>query len=183
LPDRRRRRARVGPPRPVRERTGHRGHARALELAVAERSQAAGEVAALRDHLEAAIRSRVAGVSVNGGDAPRLANCSNLSFAGVEPAALIIGARPRGSLRSAGSACMSARSSPARACGDGLEGDGPATGVRFSLGTATTPAEIERVLGILPAVVADLRALGSPVTIAGGMGRLETNRARLEAGA
>jgi hypothetical protein len=63
------------------------------------------------------------------------------------------------------------------------EGAGPASGVRLSLGTATTAAEIERVLNILPAVVADIRASGGPVTIAGGMGRLETNRARLEAGA
>jgi hypothetical protein len=63
------------------------------------------------------------------------------------------------------------------------EGAGPASGVRFSLGTATTPAEIERVLGILPAVVADVRASGPSAAVAGGMGRLETNRARLEAGA
>lgn len=160
------------------------GMARALELAVAERPQAAGNVAALRDRLEAGIRSRVAGVSVNGGDAPRLANCSNLSFAGVDPAALIIALDLAGVSASAGSACTSGALEPSHVLAAmAWKEASPASGVRFSLGTATTPADIERVLGILPAVVADLRASGPPVTIAGGMGRLETNRARLEAGA
>ena len=160
------------------------GMAHALELAVARRTQVVGDVAALRDRLENGIRSRVAGVSVNGGDAPRLANCSNLSFAGVDPAALIIALDLAGISASAGSACMSGSLEPSHVLAAmAWEGDGPPSGVRFSLGAATTPAEIERVLGILPGVVADLRALGSPVTFAGGMGRLETNRARLEAGA
>jgi cysteine desulfurase len=160
------------------------GMARALELAVAQRAQAAGDVAPLRDRLEAGIRSRVAGVSVNGGDAPRLANCSNLSFAGVDPAALIIALDLAGVSASAGSACTSGTLEPSHVLAAmAWEGAGPASGVRLSLGTATTAAEIERVLNILPAVVADIRASGGPVTIAGGMGRLETNRARLEAGA
>jgi cysteine desulfurase len=158
--------------------------ARALELAVAQRSRAAADTAALRDRLEAEIRLRVAGVTVNGGDAPRLANCSSLSFAGVDPAALIIALDLAGVSASAGSACMSGTLEPSHVLAAmSWEGDGPPSGVRFSLGTATTPAEIERVLGILPTVVADLRAFGPPVTIAGGMGRLETNRAPLEAGA
>jgi cysteine desulfurase len=160
------------------------GMARALELAVAQRSQAAEDVAALRDRLEAGIRSRVAGVSVNGGDAQRLANCSNLSFAGVDPAALIIALDLAGVSASAGSACASGTLEPSHVLvAMAWEGAGPASGVRFSLGTATTPAEIERVLGILPAVVADVRASGPSAAVAGGMGRLETNRARLEAGA
>jgi cysteine desulfurase len=160
------------------------GMARALELAVAQRSQAAQDVAALRDRLEAGIRSRVAGVSVNGGDAQRLANCSNLSFAGVDPAALIIALDLAGVSASAGSACASGTLEPSHVLvAMAWEGAGPASGVRFSLGTATTPAEIERVLGILPAVVADVRASGPSAAVAGGMGRLETNRARLEAGA
>jgi cysteine desulfurase len=126
----------------------------------------------------------VAAVGVNGGDAPRLANCSNLSFAGVDPAALIIALDLAGVSASAGSACTSGTLELSHVLAAmAREGDGPASGVRLSLGTATTRADIECVLGILPAVVADLRALAPPVTIAGGMGRLETNRARLEAGA
>jgi cysteine desulfurase len=124
----------------------------------------------------------VAGVAVNGGDAPRLANCSNLSFAGVDPSALIIALDLAGVSASAGSACTSGTLEPSHVLA-AMAPDDLASGVRFSLGSATTPVEIERVLAILPAVVADLRALSSPATIAGGMGRLETNRARLEAGA
>jgi cysteine desulfurase len=160
------------------------GMARALELAVAERAQATEEVAALRDLLEAGIRSRVAGVSVNAGGASRLANCCNLSFAGVDPAALIIALDLAGVSASVGSACTSGTFEPSHVLAAmARERGGPASGVRFSLGTATTRVDVERVVSILPAVVADLRALGPQVTFAGGMGRLETNRARLEAGA
>ena len=160
------------------------GMARALELAVAERAQMSREVAALRDCLEAGIRSRVPGASVNAGGASRLANCCNLSFAGVDPAALIIALDLGGVSASVGSACTSGTLEPSHVLAAmAAEGGGPASGVRFSLGTATTPAEVERVVAIVPAVIADLRALAPPVAFAGGMGRLETNRARLEAGA
>ena len=160
------------------------GMARALELSVAERSQAAGAVSALRDRLETGIGSRVAGVTVNAGGASRLPNCCNLTFAGVDPAALIIALDLAGISASAGSACTSGTLEPSHVLAAmAAQGSSPAGSVRFSLGTATTPADVERVLAILPAVVADLRATGPSVGFAGGMGRLETNRARLEAGA
>jgi cysteine desulfurase len=163
---------------------GIAGMAVALELAVAERAKAATSVAALRDRLEVRVRSRVPGVSVNAGGAPRLANCSSLSFTGVDPAALIIALDLAGVSASAGSACTSGTLKPSHVLA-AMAGEqaGTASGVRFSLGTATTPAEVDRVADILPAIVADLRALGTPVAHAGGLGRLETNRARLEAGA
>lgn len=159
------------------------GMARALELAVAERERVAEEVGALRDRLESGIRSRVADVSVNAGGASRLPNCCNLSFAGVDPTALVIALDLAGVSASAGSACTSGTLEPSHVLAAmDAEGTSPG-GVRFSLGTATTPADVERVLGILPAAVADLRNASPPVGFAGGMGRLETNRARLEAGA
>jgi cysteine desulfurase len=159
------------------------GMARALELAVAERRQLAGDVATLRDRLEGVIRSRITGVDINAGAASRLANCCNLSFAGVDPAALIIALDLAGVSASAGSACASGTLEPSHVLAAmDREGAGAASGVRFSLGRSTTTEDVDRVVGILPAVVADLRALGSPVALAGGMGRIETNRARLEAG-
>jgi cysteine desulfurase len=147
------------------------GMARALELAVAERARVPEDVATLRGRLEAGIRSRVTGVSVNGGDAPRLANCSNLSFAGVDPAALIIALDLNGVSASVGSACTSGTLEASHVLA-AMAGDasGPASGVRFSLGAATTPAEVERAVDVVSDVVAGLRGL-SPVT-AGGMGRL-----------
>jgi cysteine desulfurase len=158
--------------------------ARALELAVAERAQMAGNVAALRDRLEAGIRSRVAGVSINAGGTSRLANCCNVSFTGVDPAALIIALDLAGVSASAGSACTSGTLEASHVLSAmAVEAGGPSSGVRFSLGRATTAADVESVLRILPGVIADLRALGPAVALAGGMGRLETKRARLEAGA
>lgn len=158
------------------------GMARALELAVAERSQTADAVGALRDRLEAGIRSGVAGVTVNGGESLRLANSCNVSFAGVDPTALIIALDLAGVSASAGSACTSGTLEPSHVLA-AMTSDGaaPEGGVRFSLGAKTTLAEVERVVAVVSTVVAELRASTPAAAPPGGMRRLETNRVRLEA--
>lgn len=138
---------------------GIMGMARALELAVSERPEAAARVAALRDRLEAGIRSAVADVKVNGAGAPRTANTLNVSFAGVESAALLIGLDLAGVAVSAGSACTSGVLEPSHVVAALRADPRWQTGaIRFSLGIATSEDEIERVLGILPPLVAELRS-------------------------
>jgi cysteine desulfurase len=159
------------------------GLALALELAGRERERAALTRAGLRDRLEAGIRSRVPEVWVNAAGAPRLPNASNVSFAGTDAAALLIALDLAGIAVSAGSACTSGTLEPSHVLAAMAPGrTGPPSGIRFSLGPATTPEEIDRVLAVLPALVGSLRAQGEAAgAAAGGMGRLETNRARLEA--
>jgi cysteine desulfurase len=143
------------------------GMAKALELAVAERREHAGAIAELRDLLEAGICSRIEGVRVNAGAAPRLPNISNLSFASLDPAALLIALDLAGIAVSAGSACTSGTLEPSHVLA-AMASDGqiPSAGIRLSLGTATSPAQVERVLAIIPGLVAELRT-GSPSAIAG----------------
>jgi cysteine desulfurase len=137
---------------------GIAGLTRALELANVERSRENARVCALRDALERGICERVAEVRVNGAGAPRLPNVLNVSFAGVTSDALLMRLDLAGIAVSAGSACTSGVLEPSHVIAALTSDRRWQTGaVRFSLGTATTESEIDRVLEVLPAAVAALR--------------------------
>ena len=116
---------------------------------------------ALRDRLERGLLATVPGTAVNGDPGARAPNTANISFEGVEGESLVIGLDLEGIAVSTGSACSSGTLEPShvlRALGlppSRIEG-----AVRFSLGEGTTGAEIDRVLDVVPAVVARLRARG-----------------------
>jgi cysteine desulfurase len=134
------------------------GMARALELAVLERTRRGREVAELRDRLEAGITALVPDVRINGGGAQRLANNLNVSFAGVDSAALLIALDLAGIAVSAGSACTSGSPEPSHVLvALGLEPRWQTGAIRFSLGITTSRSEIDRVLRLVPPLVADLR--------------------------
>jgi cysteine desulfurase len=134
------------------------GMARALELAAAEREDRSREVARLRDRLEAGIRAAIPGVAVNGATAPRLANNLNVSFPGADSAAMLIAFDLAGIAVSAGSACTSGTLEPSHVLeAIGLDERRRKAAIRFSLGPATTPAEIERVVAVLPSIAANLQ--------------------------
>ena len=133
--------------------------ARALELAAVGRAENIRRTAELRDQLEAGIRAGISDVHVNGTGAPRLANNLSVSFAGVESEALLVGLDLAGVAVSAGSACTSGTLEPSHVLAAlGLEPRWQTGAIRFSLGTTTRRAEIERVLVLLPGVVAQLRS-------------------------
>ncbi len=138
------------------------GMASALELAVAERSTASARAGALRDRLEAGIREAVAGVRVNGAGAPRLPNILNVSFEGTESASLLIALDLAGVAVAAGSACTSGALEPSHVLAALGLGERARDGtVRFSLGPDTAAEEIDRVLELLPPVIARLRGGGA----------------------
>lgn len=162
---------------------GIAGLACALELAVAEQAERAPRVARLRDRLEAGICSAIPGVRVNGAGAPRLANNLNVSFDGLESEALLIRLDLEGIAVSAGSACTSGTLEPSHVIAAlGAQARWQTAVIRFSLGAGTDAGEIDRVLALLPGIVADLRR-HPMVAWPGETGRLEQNGARLEAGA
>jgi cysteine desulfurase len=67
----------------------------------------ATRVTPLRDRLQSVICERLSGTSVNGGDAPRVANTLNVSFDGVEGDGLVMAMDLAGYSVSSGSACSS----------------------------------------------------------------------------
>jgi cysteine desulfurase len=121
-----------------------------------------GEVAALRDQLEAELLARVPEIRIQGAGAERLPNTSFISFKGIEGEALFLKLSDRGVCVSTGSACSTGQREPShvlRAMGvEAVEALGT---VRFSLSRYTTGEEINQVVQMVPGLVGELRESGA----------------------
>jgi cysteine desulfurase len=117
-------------------------------------------LAALRDRLEAGLLSTIAGTERNGAAAPRVPNTTNISIDRVEAESLLIGLDLAGIAVSSGSACSSGTLEPSHVLkAMGLPHARTLGSIRFSLGSANTDADIDRVLEALPPIVEKLRSL------------------------
>jgi cysteine desulfurase len=135
----------------------------AAELAASDLSLVAGRLAGLRDRLENGILATVPGTVVNGGP-PRIPNTTNISFDGIEAESLLIALDLEGIAVSTGSACSSGTLEPSHVLrAMGLPNSRARNSLRFSLGPSTTAPEVERVIEVLPAIVAKLRRLGRTI--------------------
>lgn len=135
------------------------GMACAARLALESMQAECHRLRMLRDRLETGILGRITGTRRNGDRDRRLPNTSHISFQGVRGDSLVVALDLEGVEVSAGAACASGSpesSHVLRAMGRRPEIDDD--GVRFSLGAATTEAEIQHVLDLLPAVVERIRA-------------------------
>ena len=133
----------------------------AAELAGRRLASEPPRLTALRDRLEQGTLASVPGASVNGDPGARVPNTANISFDGVEGESLVIGLDLDGIAVSTGSACSSGTLEPSHVLrAMGLTPSRVESAVRFSLGPATTAAEIDRVLAVLPPLVARLRSRG-----------------------
>ena len=120
----------------------------------------APRLAVLRDRLEAGILSSIRGTERNGAAAPRVANTTNISIDRVEAESLLIGLDLAGIAVSSGSACSSGTLEPSHVLkAMGLPHPRTLGSIRFSLGSANTDADIDRVLEVLPPLVEKLRSL------------------------
>lgn len=142
------------------------GFGAAARVAAGKAAQGLSELAALRDHLEAAILANVPQTSVNGDRERRVPNTTNISFDGTEAESLLIALDLEGVAVSTGSACSSGSLEPSHV----LRAMGASTArgrnsLRFSLGPSTTLEEVDFVAGVLPRLVARLRSLGRPVLV------------------
>jgi cysteine desulfurase len=120
----------------------------------------APRLAALRDRLEAGILSSIAGTDRNGAASPRVPNTMNISVDRVEAESLLIGLDLAGIAVSSGSACSSGTLEPSHVLkAMGYPHARTLGSIRFSLGTANTDADVDRVLEALPPIVEKLRSL------------------------
>ena len=132
----------------------------AARLATEGLRSAAARVAALRDRLEAGILRDVPHAALNGAREPRVPNTTNISFERVEAESLLIALDLEGIAVSTGSACSSGTLEPSHVLkAMGLGSSRAQSSLRFSLGSATTETDIDRVVAVLPGVVQKLRAL------------------------
>jgi len=136
------------------------GLGKAAEIARDALPSDAQQVSTLRDKLECGLVERIQQVHVNGGSAPRTPNTTNVMFAGIEGEALVIALDLKGLACSVGAACSSGAVEPSHVLtAIGLSQEEAKSSLRFSLGRHTTESEIDFALEVIPAAVAQLRAL------------------------
>jgi cysteine desulfurase len=132
----------------------------AARVAAGKLAAGSDDASALRDRLERGILSAVPGTTVNGDPDRRVPNTTNISFDGLEAESLLIALDLEGIAVSTGSACSSGSLEPSHVLrAMGLPAARARNSLRFSLGPSTTAAEVETVVGALPALVAKLRRL------------------------
>lgn len=139
----------------------------AAELATKHVSEYAGNVAPLRDRLEAGLLERVPNTSVNppGADrANRTPNTSNISFRSLEAESILLLLSENGICCSAGAACQSGTLEPSHVLqAMGVDPKLAHGAVRFSLSRLTTAAEIDAALERIPPLIARLAAMNRVV--------------------
>jgi cysteine desulfurase len=161
-----------------------RAFAAAVTEAVEQRTERAARLAALRDQLVAGVR-RVAPEAVLRGpeptaaaDAPtsgipaRLPGNAHFTFPGAEGDSLLYLLDSAGVQASTGSACQAGVPQPSHVLlAMGVPEVEARGALRFTLGATSTPADVERLIEVLPQVVERARAAGlaSPRAITGGV--------------
>jgi len=153
-----------GGPQERRRRGGTENHAGCIGLGVAcalaqgELEARARHVTALRDALWAGLEARVPRVRRNGSARHVLPNTLNVEFEGAAGEVLLEALDGEGVAVSAGAACHSGSIEPSGVLLAMGRTPAQARGsLRFSVGPSNTAAEIERVLELLPALVARVR--------------------------
>lgn len=115
---------------------------------------ASAQIAAVRDRFEMRLREAL-DVTINGADAPRLPNTSNVTFRGGDGEGIVIALDLEGVAASTGSACSSGRIEPSPVLlAMGLTPSEARATVRFSLSRFTTEAEVDRVVELLVKIAA-----------------------------
>jgi cysteine desulfurase len=135
--------------------------AAALDATDAQRIDECTRIAALRDRLEHGLGCAIDDTVVNGDPNHRVAGLLHLAFAGVEAEALLVALDLGGVCAAAGSACSSGAIEPSHVLvAMGLPRERAVASVRFSLGWASTDADIDAALALVPPAVERLRAGG-----------------------
>jgi cysteine desulfurase len=134
------------------------GQAVALARAEAGRDASVPDLIRKRDLLAARVLESVPDAIFNGHPTSRLANNVNISFRGVKGDELVLALDREEIAASAGAACGSSTWEPSHVLlAMGLTMPEAVGGLRMTLSSETTEADIEHVVSILPSIVAGLR--------------------------
>lgn len=134
------------------------GFGEAVRIALAEREAEVARLRRLRDRLVAGLLA-LDGARLNGHPTERLPGNVNVSFRGADSESLLLALDLQGIAASSGSACTAGSLEPSHVLrAIGLPPEEAAGTLRFSLGRWTTEAEVDRVLEVMPAVLATVRA-------------------------
>jgi cysteine desulfurase len=132
--------------------------ATAMALAHEERKQTVDRVAALRDRLVDGLTNRVGGVAETVSRDRKVAGNAHVLIDGVEAEALLFLLDRAGICASAGSSCSSgAMDSSHVLAAMGVPRERALGAVRFSLGAASSPDDVDRALDVIPGAISKLR--------------------------
>ena len=134
------------------------GMAQALRQSLACADEENIRVAALRDEFERLVMQQIAGATVNGAGAERLASHSNISFSGCEGQNIVLLLDMHGVAASTGAACSSGAATPSHVLkAMGLDEERVKSAVRFSFGRENTLSDVRCAVRIVKNVVMSIR--------------------------
>ena len=138
------------------------GMAEALRLAQAERISRTENLLPLRHRLIGRILEEIPDCLLTGHPLQRLPNHASFVFKGVDGNALLMMLDMAGFACSSGSACKTGSPEPSEVLlALGLSREWAMGSLRITLGTGTTPAEIDLFLDRLPQIITEARKMGS----------------------
>lgn len=133
--------------------------ATALAITDRQRAEEGARIAALRDRLAGGLAATVPDLTVNGDPDRRVAGVLHVAVPGVEAEVLLVALDRAAVAAAAGSACSSGAIDPSHVLvAMGLPRERALASVRFSLGWASTPADVDAALAVVPGAVERLRA-------------------------
>ncbi|MEB3336604.1 MAG: IscS subfamily cysteine desulfurase [Leptolyngbyaceae bacterium] len=133
------------------------GFAKAVELAIAEMTSETQRITQLRERLWQQLK-QLEGIQLNGHPIQRLPGNLNVSVAGVDGQALLLGLQPIVAV-SSGSACTAAKMAPSHVLSAlGLSDALAYASLRFGIGRFNTVEEIDRVAEVAIATIQSLRS-------------------------
>ncbi|MDD1677360.1 MAG: cysteine desulfurase NifS [Methanomicrobiales archaeon] len=136
------------------------GLAKAIELATADIGGHNARIAAMRDRLLKGILDTIPNSRLNGHPERRLTGNLNVSFEFIEGESMLLWLDDEGICGSTGSACTSGSLEPSHVMlAIGLSPEVAHGSLRLTLGDANTDEDVDRVLDVLPKVVAKLREM------------------------
>jgi cysteine desulfurase len=139
---------------------GITGLGTAIELATADIKGHNVRIAALRDRLLKGILETIPYARLNGHPLKRLPGNLNVSFEFIEGESMLLWLDDEGICGSTGSACTSGSLEPSHVMlAIGLPPEVAHGSLRLTLGDANTEQDVDRVLDVLPKVVAKLREM------------------------
>jgi cysteine desulfurase len=141
------------------------GFGAAAEIMRAALAEEAAKVASLRDRLERRILEEIGECVVSGDLENRLPNTANIAFFDIEGEAVLSHLNRAGVAASTGSACTAGSNEPSHVL---RAMDVPPRAlngaIRFSLSRDNCEADVDRVMEVLPGVVAKLREIARAAT-------------------
>ena len=133
--------------------------ATALRITHEQRSEETRRIGALRDRLRDGLLAAVPGAFVNGAPDSTTAGHLHVGFPGVESEALLVMMDQRELYAAAGSSCSSGATEISHVLvAMGMDRDAATSSIRLSLGYASTDADVDTALAVIPRAVAQLRA-------------------------